>query len=86
LVEHGDGDTVREWLCIEHELIIVIVGVGVIDRTIIDVVGLLVVDRARPLGESEDGDRDVVGVIYSVVDGVDKWILIEDGSAARVAE
>jgi hypothetical protein len=43
LVEHGDSDTVRDRLGVEHEPIIAVV----VDRTVVDVVGLLVMDNVR---------------------------------------
>jgi hypothetical protein len=84
LVEHGDGDVVRNRLGYEHEPIVAVVEVGVLDWTILDVIGPLVVDSTRQLGEREHGARNVVGVVRSIVNGVNERILVEDGSATEV--
>jgi hypothetical protein len=46
----------------EHESNVVVIRVSVIDRTILNVIGPLVVDNTRQLGELEHGAHDVVGV------------------------
>jgi hypothetical protein len=75
---------VRNRLGDEHEPIVAVVEVGVLDWTILDVIGPLVMDSARQLGEREHGARNVVGVVRSIVDGVNERILVEYGSATEV--